>query len=126
MNPQSSIPLEVARLGRAIRFSMVCLVVGLSYFTIRVSFDIVVIQRLLAVKPVSVLTDTVFIIRPWLVICSLFTPLLAIATLFSRRLVTSFYVLGVLALLTILQFALEFVGLGLSTSFFNMGPMWSK
>jgi hypothetical protein len=110
MNPDTQIRSEDQALLRAVRFALVCLVLGLSYFTIRASIKIPDFQRVFAdmldgaVLPL--LTSWVLGGRSVLCVASILFPLAALATLFTRSSTKSVYFLGVLTLMTLLQFGI--------------------
>jgi hypothetical protein len=95
---------------RPVRFAFVCIVVGLSYFTFRATVRIPDFQRLFADMldgaPLPILTSWVLRGRWILCVSSMLFPLAAFATLFTRISGRSFYVLGVIALMVFLQFAI--------------------
>ena len=115
MQPEPPPLPDVAQLGRAIRFAFVCFIAVLSYFTIRATLAVPafegIFRDMLNGKPLPPLT--VFVIRAHyeLVAMSLAVPVVAIGTMFSRRLVLSFYLLGGLCLLTLAQFLVMYQGL---------------
>ncbi len=108
-------PLDVTQLGRAIRFAFACFIVMLSYFTIRAAFAIPAFESIfhdmLNGKLLPPLTVFVVKIRYGLQACSLAVPAVAIGTLFTRRLLLSFYLLGGLSLLILGEFLLLCHGL---------------
>ena len=99
---------EVYRLARSIRFAFVSIVLGLAYLNIRSSLSIFAFRQIfrdmLNGKALPVLTEFVISGSTLLIVLSLLIPLVAIGTLFSSRLISSFYLLGVLALLIMIQF----------------------
>ena len=115
MNPEPPLHPDVAQLGRAIRFAFVCFVLALSYFTIRATLAVPafegIFRDMLNGKPLPPLTVFVIRARYWLVACSLAMPIVAISTLFNRRLIASFYLLGALCLLTFALFLVMYHGL---------------
>ena len=128
MNSEPLLSPEVVQLGRAIRFAFVSFVVGLSYFAIRTTWFIRaawtaqgfahVFHDMLNGKPLPAITVFVLKVYPLLLICSVLVPVLAAGTLFSRRLVASFYLLGGLWVLALIQFLVMYQGL--SAPFFEI------
>ena len=102
------LPSEIYRLARSIRFAFVSIVLGLAYLNIRSSLSIFAFRQIfrdmLNGKTLPVLTEFVFSSGTVLIVLSLLIPLFAIGTLFSNRLILSFYFLGVLSLLIMVQF----------------------
>ena len=115
MHPESPLSPEVARLVRAVRFALVCLVVALSYFAIRATSAIIdfrgIFRDMLNGKPLPPLTVFVIQARYGLVVCAWSVPLAAVGTLFTRRFVASFYLIGGLCLLTIALFLIIYEAL---------------
>lgn len=105
--PASQVSIDVQKLARAVRFAMVGIVLGLSYFSIRGSFSISAYETLfsdmLSNTKLPDLTIFVFSTARIQIICSVAIPALALATLFSRRYARSFYVLGALGIFTMVQ-----------------------
>jgi hypothetical protein len=116
-NQQSAPPAsaEMWRIVRAVRFALVCLVLGLSYFDIRVSLAIPNFQRIFAdmIEGTALPPVTNLVINgQWaLVTCSFLLPATALGTFFFRASTKSIYILGVLALITIVQTAIVCQGL---------------
>ena len=115
MNPEPILSPEVAQLGRAIRFAFACFIIALSYFTIRATLAVPAFEGIFRdmLNGKSLPPLTVFVIHAHyeLIACSLAVPIVTIGTLFNRRLVVSFYLLGGLCLLTLAQFLLMYQGL---------------
>jgi hypothetical protein len=106
---------EIWRIVRAVRFALVCIVLGLSYFDIHVSLAIPDFQRIFAdmIEGTALpLITTLVIHGHWaLVTCSFLLPATALGTFFFRATTKSIYIIGVLALMTILQTAIMCQGL---------------
>jgi hypothetical protein len=119
MNEAEQIPqqdaIDARQLGRAIRFALVSIVLGLSYLSLRSSFSIEsfsqIFADMLGGKPLPGLSQFVLSARPLFVAVGVLVPIVALATLFLRSLVTSFYVIGVLGFVTIAQFITLYHGL---------------
>src|SRR5262245_40173602 len=102
MNETEQIPpqdaIDSRKLACAIRFALVALVLGLSYFSLRSSLSIASFRQMFADmlgnKPLPALTVFVLAARPWFMAVSILVPIMAIATLFLRSVISSFYVLG--------------------------------
>ena len=100
-------PSEFLRVARALRFALVALVLGVSYPNIRCALAIPAFQRIytdmLGNKPLP--ADTAFAIHfhAVLVLLSFAIPLLAVISLFLRRLSTSIYLAGVFIIVVSLQ-----------------------
>jgi hypothetical protein len=113
-NPQQD-AIDSRQLARAIRFALVAIVLGLSYLSIRSSLSIGgfshIFADMLGGRPLPALTQFVLGARPFFVAVSVLVPIVAVATLFLRRVVSSFYIIGTLAFITIAQFATLYHGL---------------
>ena len=100
--------IDVQQLACAIRFALVSIVVGLSYLSLRSSLAIqdfsLIFADMLGGRPLPALTAFVIGARPLFVTVSILVPVVAIATLFLRGVVGSFYIIGVLGFVTIAQF----------------------
>lgn len=105
--PSQNAP-DIRQLGRAVRFALVAIVLGLSYFGIRASLSIEnfhqIFTDMIGGKPLPPLTTFVINARPGFMFVSFIVPLVAFGMLFVRNLVISIYVIGVLALVTLIQF----------------------
>lgn len=101
--------VDVPQLARAIRFAFVIIILCLSYVNIRSSLGI---DRFdLAFKdmvghPLPPLAAFIVGARDDLLVISLLVPLCVIGALFLRDLVRSFYVIGALALVSLIESAL--------------------
>lgn len=99
--------LDVVQLGKAIRFAFVAIVVGLSYPTIRSTLAIDSFMRIymdmLNGRPLPALTTLMIQFRWVLNLISFLVPVAAMATLLDRQLPRSFYVLGAIGFIAILQ-----------------------
>ena len=99
----------------AIRFALVAILLGLSYFSLRSSLSIgnfeSIFRDMLEGRPLPVLTRFVLGARPFFVAAAFLVPLAAIATLFLRRLAMSFYIIGALAFITVVQVVVLYEGL---------------
>lgn len=99
--------LDVRQIARAIRFALVAIVLGLSYLSIRSSLSIgnfeLIFRDMLGGKPLPSLTQFVLGARPQFIAVSILVPLVAVATLFLRGLIASFYIIGVLVFVTVVQ-----------------------
>lgn len=119
MNEAEQIPqqnaIDVRQLARAIRFALVAIVLGLSYFSLRSSLSIgsfeFIFRDMLGGKPLPALTVFVLGARPLFVAVSVFVPTVAIAPLFLRGVIGSFYVIGALGFVAIAQFITLYHGL---------------
>lgn len=107
--------IDVARLARAIRFAFATIVLTISFFSVRTSLSIgsflAIFKDMLSGRPLPVLTVFIIDFKEWIILFSLLLPLCVIGTLFLRNLARSFYILGVLALVTIIEFVLLSYGL---------------
>jgi hypothetical protein len=107
--------VNVLQLARSIRFALVTIVVAFSYLSIRSSLSIGHFQQIymdmLGGRPLPSLTVLVINARPVFVLLSLFVPFATVATLFLRSLTASFYVIGSLGFLTIVEFIVLYHGL---------------
>jgi hypothetical protein len=109
---QETLP-EVFKMIRAIRFVLVVIVLGLSYFSIRFSFSIDIFEDVWAGMNLKLLPVTSFIItaRPVLMILSILFPFVALASCCHRNVARSFYIIGGITLLTVVQLILLYQGL---------------
>jgi hypothetical protein len=107
--------IDVRQLAKAIRFALVGIVLGLSYLSIRGSLSIgsfaMIFTDMLNGRPLPVLTRFVIAAGPLFVAVSFLVPVAAVATLFLRGVVRSFYVIGTLGFITIVQFIMLYHGL---------------
>ena len=121
MNEPQQIPpeetIDVAQLARAIRFAFVALVGSISYFSIRTSLTIpafrAIFSDMLNGKPLPLITEWVLSTAPMFAAFSIVVPIVAIATLFSRNFVRSFYILGGLAIFSVIQFVIVYQAMSL-------------
>lgn len=101
-------PIDVRQLARAIRFALVAIVLSVSYFGLRSSLSIgqfgAIFNDMLAGRPLPAITVFVLKAKLAFVAVSILLPTAAVATLFQRRVVASFYVIGGLSVLAIVQF----------------------
>jgi hypothetical protein len=108
-------PIDVLQLARAMRFALVFLVVGLSYFSVRASLAIgnfaAIFRDMLGNRPLPPFTIFVLGFRDEFIAVSIFVPLAVIGTLFSRRFVWSFYIIGTLGIITLVEFIILYHGL---------------
>ena len=119
MNEAEQIPqqdaIDVRQLALAIRFTLVSIVLGLSYVSLQSSLSIgtfrLIFADMLGDRPLPTLTQFVLGARPLFVAVSVIVPIVAIATLFLRGLVGSFYIIGVFGLVAIAQFITLYHGL---------------
>jgi hypothetical protein len=119
MNEAEQIPqqdaIDVRQLARAILFALVAIVLGLSYLSLRSSLSIggfePIFRDMLAGKPLPGLTQFVLSARQLFVAVSILIPIAAVATLFLRGVIRSFYVIGVLGFITIAQFITLYHGM---------------
>jgi hypothetical protein len=119
MNQAEPIPppngIDVLKLARAIRFALVSIVLGLSYLSLRSSLSIGPFERIfhdmLGGKPLPFITQVVIYARPLIVAVSVLVPIITFATLFFRNLIASFYTIGILGFVTIVQFIMCYCGL---------------
>ena len=99
-------PTELMRLGRATRFAIACVVVGLSYLAIRSCLGIPKFARIFSdmlAENERLPAITVLVIRgqPVLLALSYCIPAAAIGLLFMRDVARSLYCLGILILISI-------------------------
>ena len=105
--PPLPIPPEVLALARAIRFALVCILLGLCYLNIRTALSIdtfgLVYKDMLGNRKLPALPAFILQFRSELIWSSIVIPVCAVASLFSNRVTRSFYALGILALFTFLE-----------------------
>lgn len=106
--------------ARAVRVVLVVIVLGLSYFSVRLSWSIGVFERLfvevLNGRPLPVVTAWVLEGRFILMATSVLAPVLAILTLFLGNLAVSFRLIAILALVVVGQLIFEYAALWLPLS----------
>ena len=97
---------------RAVRFVFVVIILGLSYFSIRFSFSLHSYEELWAGMGLKLLPITSFVIaaRPVLMAFSFLFPIAALVSCWDRNFARSFYIIGILTLLTIVQLILLYQG----------------
>jgi hypothetical protein len=101
-------PTEPMRIGRATRFAIACVVVGLSYLAIRSCLGIPKFARIFmdmlgANERLPAITVFVLRAQPVLLALSYGIPAAAVALLFTRNVVRSLYCLGILVLVSIVE-----------------------
>jgi hypothetical protein len=101
-------PTELMRLGHATRFAIACIVVGFSYLSIRSCLSIRVFGGLFLDflgenEILPPLTRFILGARMPLLALSFSIPAASIALLFTRNIARSLYCLGVLALVSIIE-----------------------
>src|SRR5258708_1013954 len=99
-------PIDVRQLARAIRFALVGIILGLSLLGLRYNpliedFRKIFEDMLGKDEVLPAVTRFVLNASPLFVVISSLTPILAVATLFLRSLVVSFYIIGVLGFITV-------------------------
>jgi len=106
-NPPPAI--DLAALARAIRFALVCILLGLCYINVRSALSInafiSIFEDMLNGKPLPSITMFVIQFRILFASLSVILPFCAILILFSSQVIRSFYALGLLALITLVEFA---------------------
>jgi NAD/NADP transhydrogenase beta subunit len=108
--------LNIARIGRATRFAVACVVLGISYFSIRASLSITAFERIFGdmLGPDEKLPAlTIFVLKARLVFVafSFAIPSASIGLLFTRNIARSLYVLGILVLLALIMGIVLFHGM---------------
>jgi hypothetical protein len=124
--------IDVAALSRAIRFALVCILLGFCYVNIRCAFGLTapsfVFKATLNGRPLPEMTVFVLQYRILFTSLSVILPFCAALTLFSSQLIRSFYALGLLTLLTFVELAtlscalLSLSGLFIQSLGANPGP----
>jgi len=114
---QTTNEIDVAKLARAIRFAFATIVFVLSCFSVNSSLYIgnfhAIFRDMFTGKPLPLLTEFMLGAEQWIILFSILLPLGVIGTLFLRNLARSFYILGALALVTIVEMAVLSYGLWL-------------
>lgn len=109
---EASVTVPVAR---AIRFAFVCFLLVPSYFNIRGSFLISnfkgLFSDMLEGHSLPLIASFVLANRWLFITTSVLLPSIALATLRDRNILRSFYVLGALALMTLIQIIFLYQGL---------------
>ncbi len=107
--------ISVRQLANAIRFIFYAVVLGLSSVAIVLCMSISdfegIFKDMLNGKPLPLVTQFLLMGRPFLVAASFLVPVGATATLLSRRVVLSLYILGVLGFVAIAESAFLYAGL---------------
>ena len=107
--------IDIQQLARAIRFALVSLVLGLSYFSLRASLSIggfeQIFKDMLGGGHLPTITSFIVQAREVFLGISMLVPILAIGSLFDPRVVRSFYLIGGLGMLTVVQFVVLYHGL---------------
>jgi hypothetical protein len=115
--PSTPPPFEIAAVARAIRFALVCILLGLCLLNIYAElsfYDFSLIHRnMLGGPPLPALTVFVLQSRILFTSLSVIVPFCGVLTLFSRELIRSFYALGLLALLTFIELVTLYCALDL-------------
>ncbi len=113
--PSSSDSLDVRQLAGAVRFALVAIVLSFSYLSVRSSLNIPKFEQLtkdmMGGHPIPTPTAFIFEHHLLFIALSVLVPTISIAMLFSRRIVASFYVIGILGITTVAQFILLYTGL---------------
>jgi hypothetical protein len=108
--------IDTAALARAIRFALVCILLGLCYINLHCALNInafiSIFKDMLNGKPLPAITVFVIQSRILLTSLSVILPFCAFLTLFSSQLIRSFYALGLLALLTLIELVTVYSALG--------------
>jgi hypothetical protein len=108
---------RLMQMGRAIRFSIVGIVVGFSLLSLRASLSInrfrELFKEMLNGRPLPELSLLVVNNNTLFFLLSVAVPLTAIGMLFSRNLVRSFYILGFLGFFTFFEFLILYQALSL-------------
>ena len=98
--------IDVRQLAYAVRFVLLSIVLGLSYFAMKSSMAIdnfeIIFKDMLGGKPLPMSTVYVLQGRAYFVILAYLIPIVAVGTLFSRRVVASIYVLGATGLVAVI------------------------
>jgi type II secretory pathway component PulF len=101
-------PLDVLQLAKAIRFAFAMFIVCIGYFSIRSSLSIPgfeqIFKDMLGGKQLPPSTALLIHASSIVVAVSFLVPLCAIVSLFNRDLIKSFYLLGTLAIITLVEF----------------------
>ena len=106
--------INVGSLARAIRFALVCILLGLCYLNLRCALSINAFAWIYSEKCLGALPPSIeFILkyRILLISLSVILPFCAVLILFSGQVIRSFYALGLLALLTLVELVTLYFGL---------------
>ena len=107
--------LDVRQLACAVRFALVAIVLSFSYLSVRSSLNIPKFEQLtkdmMGGHPLPTLTVFIFEHHLLFIALSMLVPTISLAMLFSRRIVASFYIMGILSVATVAQFILLYTGL---------------
>lgn len=111
----SEIVNDLQQTHRAIRFALVSLLLAFSYFNVRANLAIPKFAQIFADmiegRPLPIVSNLVIRWKLFLLVVSCLLPALSLVTLFLRSISRSFYILGVLALLTGFQFVIVWTAL---------------
>ncbi len=104
---------EIRQIGRATRFALACIVVAFSYFSIRSNLSIPGFERIFADMigedtQLPAITRFVIAARYGLLALSCGVPIACIVFLFTRNIAKSLYWIGVMALVTVVQWVVLF------------------
>lgn len=98
---------ELLNIARALRYSWIALVLGISYLNVRLSFSISWFQSIyhdmLGNKPLPPETAFVIQARYFLIVLSFALPLLAMYSLLLRRTSISINIIGIVVLFVVVQ-----------------------
>jgi hypothetical protein len=108
-------PVDLTAMVRAFRFAFVCMLLGDCCFDILSTLGIdkfrVLYADMLGGKPLPAITVFILRFQTLFVVLSIGVPVCALATLVSRKLIRSIYILGVLAFFIFTESGLLFYGL---------------
>jgi hypothetical protein len=108
-------PDDIRAIGRSILFALACIVVGLSYLSIRSSLSIhsfsVIFADMLGGKPLPAITTFLIRYQSVFVLLSSAIPVAGVGLLFFRKLTYAFYAMGILAIINIVLTVVIYHGL---------------
>ena len=115
MDSSSPESIDIAALGRAIRFALVCVLLGLCFLNLccalSINASIAVFKDMLNGRPLPAITGFVIQFRILFTSLSVIVPFCAVMIPFSSQLIRSFYALGLLALLALIELVTVYTAL---------------
>jgi hypothetical protein len=116
--PESSpqvAPIDFLKLAKAIRFALVAIVLTLAYINLRCCFGIRGFESIFndMLSGAALPGLTLFVLSwPWLFLgLAVVIPVAAFCTLFSRRIIGSFYLIGCLAIVGIAEAVIVYIAM---------------
>lgn len=113
--PPPPVERNFVRLAYAIRFAFGIIVLAICYFNLRTTMNIgrfsSIFRDMLGTKPLPALTTLILQSHTLLLLLSILLPAIVVVTMASRKVTRSFYILGIVGLITIVQLSVTTQGL---------------